>query len=132
MLGQIFLDEVQKAESKTVSKFFAPGQGDQSPSLSMMRNSGPEIPAARRNEEGFWVEFKSVDLGHTSNYRRLTQSDPQRNYGTDDYRRSVHENFVMRSLERLQTVGIGLGLVVTCYGLWRLLVSLGEVDDYYR
>eukprot|EP00291_Cryptomonas_curvata_P008972 CAMPEP_0172186258 /NCGR_PEP_ID=MMETSP1050-20130122/20655_1 /TAXON_ID=233186 /ORGANISM="Cryptomonas curvata, Strain CCAP979/52" /LENGTH=320 /DNA_ID=CAMNT_0012860395 /DNA_START=75 /DNA_END=1038 /DNA_ORIENTATION=+ len=67
-------------------------------------------PSAWRTEEGFWVDFKSVDLGHAE--VRGTPSHRVRTYGSVSADRPEEPSFLVRSLEQVKVAVLALAMVV--------------------
>lgn len=96
------------------------------------RNEAPvsiRAPPVWRNEEGFWVDFKSVDLGAPSELRSGAARDNIPNYGSVELTRPEDQGFMGRTLERLKVCALALAVVVCCYVMWRFLVGLSDSEN---
>ena len=96
------------------------GQGDRANRSSMRPQT------IWRSEEGFWVDFKSVDLGPPSAAPR----ESVRNYGSVVAAQVRQDGFLGRNWEHLKVGVLALVVLVCCFFMWRFLVNLSEETVY--
>ena len=88
-------------------------------------------PPVWRTDEGFWVDFKSVDLGHTE-VRGSASRDRVRTYGSVSAERPTEPSLMVRSLEQVKLAVLALAIVVCCFFVWRCLVGLSDSEGAFH
>lgn len=102
----------------------------------MLPNAAPPPVSVRaspawRNEEGFWVDFRSVDLGPPPETRAAVLRESRPNYGSVAMARPESEGFISRNWDRLKVCVLALAVVGCCYSMWRVLVGLSDTGDVF-
>jgi hypothetical protein len=132
-LPQIFLDpEAETFETQNIVDLQPTSAADGPPSKFFGRDDrkSSHAPPAWRTDEGFWVDFKSVDLGHAE--VRGTASHRVRTYGSVSADRPAEPSFLVRSLEQVKVAVLALAMVVGCFFVWRCLVGLSDSEGAYH
>ena len=125
------MDETQNTSIAWQPGFKSASGGPPSMFYGRDDRKSTHAPTAWRTDEGFWVDFKSVDLGHAEG-RGSASRDRVRTYGSVSADRPAEPSFLVRSLDQVKVAVLALAIVLCCFFVWRCLVGLNDSEGTYH